>query len=74
MLSFSFLVPNPICQGKCNVSRIYDGRRVVLLFSSEGTFRPRKGGGAMVTYAELYSLLTLIVAIIALVTNITKKK
>ena len=43
-----------------------------------GLFRPlEKGGGAMVTYSELFLLLTLIVAIIALVVDIiqlTKKK
>ena len=43
-----------------------------------GLFRPlEKGGGAMVTYSELFLLLNLIVAIIALVIDIiqsTKKK
>lgn len=44
-----------------------------------GLFRPlEKGGGAMVTYSELFLLLNLIVAIIALVVDViiqlTKKK
>lgn len=43
-----------------------------------GLFRPlEKGGGAMVTYSELFLLLTLIVSIIALVVDLvqlTKKK
>ncbi len=50
------------------------GRRLALYQRGQNTFRPRKGGGAMVTYSELYLLLTLIVSVIALVVNITTKK
>ena len=38
------------------------------------SFRPRKGGGEMVTYEAMFLFATLIVAIIALVVDIMTKK
>ena len=51
-----------------------NGRRLVL-FIQEGTFALfQKGAVLMITYGELFLLLSLIVSIIALVVNITNKK
>ena len=46
------------------------------LLSQEGAFRPRKGGGAMnkLSFTEVIALLSLIVEVIELVSDLTKKK
>ena len=51
----------------------HNGRRLALLYM-EGHFSLRKGGVPMVTYEAMFLFGSLIVAIIALVINITKKK
>ena len=50
-----------------------NGRRLAL-FDRRALFPPERRAVLMITYSELYLLLTLIVSIIALVVNITKKK
>ena len=56
-------------------NKVYlNGRRFVL-FYFEGTFALfERGAVLMITYSELFLLLTLIVSIVALVIDITKKK
>ena len=50
------------------------GRRSVLFFEGGQLFAPGKGAVLMVTYDALFLFVTMIVAIITLVINITKKK
>ena len=51
----------------------HNGRRLALLYK-EGHFSLRKGGVPMVTYEMLFLFGSLVLAIIALVIDITKRK
>ena len=55
------------------VRQTYNGRRLALDIR-RALFPPERRAVLMITNSELYLLLSLIVSIIALVVNITKKK
>ena len=58
---------------KHGIRQTLNGRRLVL-FIRRALFPPERRAVLMITYSELFLLLTLIVSIIALVVDITKKK
>jgi len=52
----------------------YNGRRLALLGGYAKPSNPTKGGNAMVTYSDLIQFVLMLIALVALIAEICRKK